>query len=102
MPDPDNKPVKVVKLDAQELAQGQTLRFDADEKVKDGGVAIDIEFEGVVEIAFDKNSQIYTLHNNGTYRDRFGMRFINRKGMVTLHGVEPSKIKSATLYFYEF
>ena len=102
MPDPNNKPVKVVELDPQELAQGQTLKILADEKVKDGGVAIDIEFEGVIEIAFDKNTQLYTLHNNGTYHDRFGTRFINSKGMVMLHGVEASKIKSAKIYFYEF
>ena len=102
MPDPKNNPAKVVTLDPQELAQGETIRVDADSKVKNGGVAIDIEFEGVVEIAFDKNNNIYTLHNNGTYHDRFGMRFINRKGLVTLHGVEASKIKSAKIYFYEF
>ena len=102
MPDPNNKPVKVVEIDPQTLAQGQTIRIDADEKVKDGGVAIDIEFEGVIEIAFDKNAQLYTLHNNGSHHDRFGVRFINRKGMVALHGVEESKIKSAKVYFYEF
>ena len=102
MPDPNNKPVKVVEIDPQTLAQGQTIRIDADEKVKDGGVAIDIEFEGVIEIAFEKDKQLYTLHNNGSHHDRFGVRFINRKGMVTLHGVEESKIKSAKVYFYEF
>lgn len=102
MPDPSNKPVKVVEIDPQTLAQGQTIRVLADEKVKDGGVAIDIEFEGVIEIAFDKNAQLYTLHNNGSHHDRFGVRFINRKGMVALHGVEESKIKSAKVYFYEF
>jgi hypothetical protein len=102
MPDPNNNPAKVVTLDPQELAQGQTIRIDADKKVKDGGVAIDIEFEGVVEIAFDKNSNIYTLHNSGNYHDRFGMRFINQKGLVTIHGVEATKIKSAKIYFYEF
>ena len=102
MPDPDNKPVKVVELDPQVLAQGQTLRILADEKVKDGGVAIDIEYEGIIEFAFDKDKQLYTLYNNGTYRDRFGMRFTGRKGMVVLHGVEESKIKSAKIYFYEF
>lgn len=102
MPDPKNNPAKVVTLDPQELAQGETIRVDADSKVKNGGVAIDIEFEGVVEIAFDKNNNIYTLHNNGTYHDRFGMRFINRKGLVTIHGVEATKIKSAKVYFYEF
>lgn len=102
MPDPNNKPVKVVEIDPQTLAQGQTIRIDADEKVKDGGVAIDIEFEGVIEIAFEKDKQLYTLHNNGTHHDRFGVRFINRKGMVALHGVEESKIKSAKVYFYEF
>lgn len=102
VPDPNNNPAKVVTLDPQELAQGQTIRVDADNKAKNGGVAIDIEFEGVVEIAFDKNNNIYTLHNNGTYRDRFGMRFINRKGLVTIHGVEATKIKSAKVYFYEF
>jgi hypothetical protein len=102
MPDPNNKPAKVVEIDPQTLAQGQTIRINADEKVRDGGVAIDIEFEGVIEVAFDKNSQIYTLHNNGSYHDRFGTRFINNKGMVTLHGVEESKIKSAKVYFYEF
>ena len=102
MPDPNNKPVKVVEIDPQTLAQGQTIRIDADEKVKDGGVAIDIEFEGVIEIAFEKDKQLYTLHNNGSHRDRFGVRFVNRKGMVALHGVEESKIKSAKVYFYEF
>ena len=102
MPDPDNKPVKVVTLDPQELAQGITLRIMADKKVRNGGVAIDIEFEGTLEIALDKDKQLYTLHNNGTYRDRFGSRFINRKGMVTIHGVEATKIKSAKVYFYEF
>ena len=101
MPDPNNKPVKVVTLDPQELAQGETIRIMADGKVKDGGVAIDIEFEGVVEIALDKD-KLYTLHNNGTHHDRFGMRFINRQGYVYLHGVEASKIKSAKVYFYEF
>ena len=102
MPDPDNKPIKVVTLDPQELAQGESLHFTADEKVKEGGVAIDIEFEGTIEIAFDKDKQLYTLHNDGSHRDRFGTRFINRKGMVALHGVEASKIKSAKIYFYEF
>ena len=102
MPDPNNNPVKVVEIDPQTLAQGQTIRIDADEKVKDGGVAIDIEFEGVIEIAFEKDKQLYTLHNNGSHHDRFGVRFINRKGMVALHGVEESKIKSAKVYFYEF
>ena len=102
MPDPNNKPAKVVEIDPQTLAQGKTIRIDADEKVKEGGVAIDIEFEGVIEIAFDKDKQLYTLYNNGSYHDRFGTRFTNRKAMVTLHGVEESKIKSAKVYFYEF
>lgn len=34
--------------------------------------------------------------------DRLGMRFIKNKGMVTLHGVEDTKIKSAKIYFYKF
>ena len=102
MPDPNNNPTKVLSVDAKALAQGETIAFSADKKVKDGGVAIDIEFEGVVEIAFDKNSNIYTLHNSGNYHDRFGMRFINQKGLVTIHGVEATKIKSAKIYFYEF
>ena len=101
MPDPNNNPSQVVALDPQELAQGQTLRVNADEKVRDGGVAIDIEFEGVIEIAFGKD-KIYTLYNDGTHRDRFGMRFINAKGGVSLHGVDACKIKSAKVYFYNF
>lgn len=101
MPDPDNNPVKVVTLDPQELAQGQTITISADKKVANGGCAIEIEAEGTIEIALDKE-KIYTLHNNGTHCDRVGMRFINRKGYVKLHGVEPSKIKSAKIYFYEF
>ena len=102
MPDPNNNPSQVITIDPQTLAQGQTLRFDAERKVKNGGVAIDIEFEGVIEIALDKDKQLYTLYNNGSYHDRFGSRFINNKGVVTLHGVEESKIKSAKIYFYEF
>ena len=102
MPDPNNNPVKVVTLDPKELAQGETLRILADEKVKDGGVAIEIEFEGVLEIAFGKREHIYTLYNSGKYCDRVGMRFINNKGQVLLHGVEECKIKSAKVYFYEF
>ena len=101
MPDPNNRPSQVVTLDPQTLAQGETITINADEKVKEGGVAIDIEFEGTVEIAFGKE-KIYTLHNNGTHRDRFGMRFINAKGSVSLHGVDASKIKSAKIYFYNF
>lgn len=102
MPDPNNNPAKVVTLDPQTLAQGETIRIVGDKKVQDGGVAIEIEFEGVVEIAFAKKDNIYTLYNTGKYCDRLGMRFINTKGMVTLHGVEESKIKSAKIYFYEF
>jgi hypothetical protein len=102
MPDSKNNPTKVVTLDVQELAQGQTIRIEADNKVRNGGVAIDIEFEGVLEIALDKKSNVYTLHNNGTYHDRFGMRFVDRKGLVTIHGIEATKIKSAKIYFYEF
>ena len=101
MPDPNNQPSQVITLDPQELAQGQTLRINADGKVKDGGVAIDIEFEGTMEIALNKE-KIYTLHNNGTYRDRFGTRFINAKGNISLHGVDACKIKSAKIYFYDF
>ena len=88
-------------LDTQTLAQGQTLRIDADRKVKDGGCAIEIEFEGTIEIALDKD-KIYSLHSNGSHCDRIGMRYINRKGYVMLHGIEESKIKSAKVYFYEF
>ncbi len=102
MPDPDNKPAKVINVEPQDLAQGETLRFTADEKVKSGGVAIEIEYEGVLEIAFAKRDNIYTLYNTGKYRDRLGMRFINAKGMITLHGVEECKIKSAKIYFYNF
>ena len=102
MPDPNNNPAKVVTLDPQELAQGQTIRIDADRAVKNGGVAVEIEAEGVVEIGLCKEGLIYTLHNDRTNRDRLGMRFINRKGIVTIHGVEASKIKSAKIYFYEF
>ncbi len=102
MPDPENKPVKVVDVEPQDLAQGQTLLFTADEKTKDGGVAIEIEYEGVLEIAFAKRGNIYTLYNTGKYCDRLGMRFINAKGTITLHGVEECKIKSAKIYFYEF
>ena len=101
MPDPNNQPSQVITLDPQELAQGQTLRINAEEKVKDGGVAIDIEFEGTMEIALNKD-KIYTLYNNGTYRDRFGTRFINAKGNISLHGVDACKIKSAKIYFYDF
>ena len=101
MPDPNNKPVKVVTLDPQDLAQGETITISADKKVADGGCAIEIEAEGTIEIAIDKD-RLYSLHNNGTHRDRVGMRFINRKGYVKLHGIEPTKIKSATIYFYEF
>jgi hypothetical protein len=102
MPDPNNNPVKVITLDTQVLAQGQTIRFDADREVKSGGVAIELEAEGVIEVGLCKEGLVYTLHNNGTHRDRLGTRFINRKGIVTLHGVEASKIKSAKIYFYEF
>ena len=102
MPDPNNNPAKVITLDAQTLAQGQTLRFDADEKVRYGGAAIEIEYEGVMEIAFDKKDHFYTLYNNGTYCDRVGMRFTKQKGLITLHGVEECKIKSAKIYFYNF
>ena len=102
MPDPNNNPSKVVTIDPQVLAQGQTIRVVADEKVKNGGVAIEIEFEGVMEIAFGKRDNIYTLYNSGKYCDRLGIRFINNKGLVTRHGVEESKIKSAKVYFYNF
>lgn len=102
MPDPSNKPVKVIEVEPQDLAQGHTLRFTADEKVKDGGVAIEIEYEGVLEIAFAKRANIYPLYNSGKYCDRLGMRFINAKGLVTLHGIEETKIKSAKIYFYDF
>lgn len=102
MPDPNNNPAKVVTLDPRTLAQGETIRIVADKKVQDGGVAIEIEFEGVVEVAFAKKDNIYTLYNTGKHCDRLGMRFINAKGLVTLHGVEESKIKSAKIYFYEF
>lgn len=101
MPDTNNNPVKVVELDAQTLAQGQTLRINADHKAKDGGCAIEIEFEGTIEITLDKD-KIYSLHSNGSHCDRVGMRFINRKGYVMLHGIEESKIKLAKVYFYEF
>ena len=101
MPDPNNKPAKVVTLDPQTWAQGQTLRINADRKATDGGCAIEIEFEGTIEIALDKN-RLYSLHNNGSHCDRVGMRYINRKGYVMLHGIEESKIKSAKIYFYEF
>ena len=102
MPDPNNNPAKVVTVDPQTLAQGSTLKFAADGKVKDGGVAIEIEFEGVMEIAFDKKTAFYTLYNNGSHCDRVGRRFINGVGSVALHGVEECKIKSAKIYFYEF
>ena len=102
MPDPNNNPAKVVTIDPQELAQGQTLVFNADGKVKDGGVALDIEFEGAIEVEFGKD-KLYTLFGNGTTKhDRLGTRFINAKGYVKLHGIEPSKIKSAKVYFYDF
>lgn len=101
MPDPDNKPVKVVTLDPQTFAQGKTLTISADEKVENGGVAIDVEFEGTLEFSYDKKT-FFTLHNNGSQHDRFGMRFIKRKGSIKLHGVEETKIKSAKVYFYEF
>lgn len=101
MPDPENNPVKVVSLDTQELAQGQSIKISADERVADGGCAIEIEAEGTIEICLN-NDKIYTLHNEGSHRDRVGMRFINSKGSVALHGVEPTKIKSAKVYFYEF
>ena len=55
-----------------------------------------------MEIAFGKRDNIYTLYNSGKYCDRLGIRFINNKGLVTLHGVEESKIKSAKVYFYNF
>ena len=102
MPDPNNRPVKVVEVEPQTLAQGATIKFAADDKVSDGAAAIEIEFEGVIEIAFDKKSDFYTLYNTGKHCDRVGMRFINRKGTVALHGVEESKIKSAKIYFYDF
>ncbi len=102
MPNPNNKAVKVVNVESQELAQGSTLSFMADEKVENGGVAIEIEFEGVVEVAFAKKNNIYTLYSSGKECDRLGMRFIKNKGMVTLHGVEDTKIKSAKIYFYKF
>ena len=102
MPDPNNNPAKVITLDPQTLAQGQTLRFEADEKVRYGGAAIEIEYEGVMEISFDKKEHFYTLYNNGTYCDRVGMRFTKQKGYIALHGVEECKIKSAKIYFYNF
>lgn len=101
MPDPDNNPSKVVVLDPQTLAQGHTLTIEADSKVADGGCAIEIEFEGTMEILLDK-SRNYTLHNDGSHCDRIGMRFINRNGFIKLHGVDECKIKSAKIYFYEF
>jgi hypothetical protein len=101
MPDPSNNPTKVVPLDAQLLAQGETLEIKADNRVADGGCAIEIEFEGTMEISFDKEKS-YTLHNGGNHCDRIGMRYTNRKGTVKLHGVDGCKINSAKIYFYEF
>ena len=102
MPDPNNNPAKVITLDPQTLAQGQTIRFEADEKARYGGSAIEIEYEGVMEIAFGKKENLYTLYNNGTHCDRIGMRFTKQKGSIALHGVEECKIKSAKIYFYNF
>ena len=102
MPDPNNKPVKVITVDPQTLAQGKTLEFTADKKAHYGGVALEIEFEGVIEITFDKKNNPYTLYNSGNYCDRVGMRFVKQLGAVALHGIEESKIKSAKIYFYEF
>jgi hypothetical protein len=102
MPDPNNNPAKVVPIDARALAQGETITFSADKKVKNGGVALDIEFEGTVEVELGKN-RLYTLYGNGAVQhDRLGTRFINEKGYVKLHGIDASKIKSAKVYFYEF
>ncbi len=102
MPDPNNNPTKVLSVDAKALAQGETIAFSADKKVKSGGVALDIEFEGAVEVELGKN-RLYTLYSNGRVQhDRVGSRFINEKGYVKLHGVDSSNIKSAKIYFYEF
>ncbi len=102
MPDPNNNPVKVVPIEAQVLAQGKTICIEADRSVENGGVAIDIEFDGAVEVEFNKD-KIYTLYGNGTVQhDRLGIRFINGKAIMKLHGIEESKIKSAKVYFYEF
>lgn len=102
MPDPNNNPAKVVTVDPQELAQGHTLAFSADKRVKDGGVAIDIEFEGAIEVELGKN-RYYTLYSNGAVQhDRVGTRFISEKGYVKLHAIDDSKIKAAKVYFYEF
>ena len=101
MPDPNNRPSKVIELEPQELEQGVTLKYSADSKANDGGVAIEIEAEGTIEISFSKDS-IYTLHNDGSHCDRLGMRFTNRKGTLALHSVEATKIKSAKIYFYDF
>jgi hypothetical protein len=101
MPDAENNPVKVISLDPRTLAQGESVAFTADRKVVDGGCAIEIVFEGTIEIALGKE-KYYTLHSDGSHRDRIGMRFINQKGAIRLHGVDECRIKEAKLYFYEF
>ena len=65
-------------------------------------MAIDIEFEGAIEVELGKN-RYYTLYSNGAVQhDRVGTRFISEKGYVKLHGIDASKIKAAKVYFYEF
>lgn len=83
------------------LTQDATWTWSSDEKLERGGVTLEIDFEGEIEVTIN-NSRKYTLTREERGKETIGNRFFDQAATVKVVAKHGSTVKKATAKAYRY
>ncbi len=98
---PEHKPIYKGKGKLAAKSQDATWAWSDDNKVERGGLTLDLEFEGEIEVVVN-NERKYTLTRAKMGKDIIGARFFDRAPHIEVTAKQGSQVKRATVKVYKY
>lgn len=97
---PKHKPIEKGAGKLVALTQNVTWAWTSGEKLERGGVTLELDFEGEIEIML--NNRKYTLSREQRGKDTIGGRFFDRAATVTVTAKPGATVKKAVAKVYRY
>ena len=97
---PKHKPIEKGAGKLVALTQDATWTWSSDEKLERGGITLELDFEGEVEVML--NGRKYTLNREQRGKDTIGGRFFDRAATVTVTAKQGATVKRAVAKVYRY
>ena len=97
---PKHKPIEKGAGKLVALTQNVTWTWSGDEKLERGGVTLELDFDGEIEIML--NDRKYTLSREQRGKDTIGGRFFDRAATVTVTAKPGATVKKAVAKVYRY